>query len=116
MKTTSITLPDGNTVDYKIVNGTAYNIKTPDEVIRVLENARATNQRIIVTYGNTSTGASWSDRGVGYVGRSGGSTKIPIILFNTRSHGGGPLLEHCIVKIITAKGRKHLYVHPTFND
>ena len=101
---------------YTVVNGTSYDSRTPIEVINVLENARKNDTRIILDYGHTETGASWGETFdiTGYIGRSTGSIKIPILISNSRSNGGGAILDYCIVGIKTSKGKKPLYTHPTY--
>lgn len=96
---------------YKEVNGTSYRSDTPDEVIRVLENARISNTRIVLDYGDTKTGHSWGDvyDVTGYVGRSRGISKIPILLYNNRSIGGVAILDNCIIGIRESKGKRILY-------
>lgn len=93
----------------KIVNGTTYHENTPDKVIEVLEKVRASRTRIQVDYGHEN-GQSWGERYdiTGYVGRSTGTQKIPLLVHNSRSLGGGSLLTNCIVKIVTSKGKKVL--------
>lgn len=96
---------------YKIVNGTSFDERTPEEVIRVLENARQSHQRLHISLGETDDergrlGQDWLDEnGYGRIGRSTGSIKIPLIVHNSRSLGGPGLLDHCIVRIRTSNGR-----------
>ena len=99
------------TKTYVEVNGTSYNSDTDPEVIRVLENCRINRTRIILDYGDTKTGVSWGEEHdiTGYVGRSTGPTKIPLVIWNSRSYGGGSLLSHCVVGIKTARGKVPLY-------
>jgi hypothetical protein len=113
-------------VNFKVMNGTYYDSTTPDKVIEVLENARTKRIRIQVDYGYTNldkkisdsrtNGQSWGEVNdiTGYVGRSTGERKIPLLVHNSRSLGGGAILTHCIVKIVTTKGKKVLYEHPTY--
>jgi hypothetical protein len=102
---------------YNEVNGTSYHIETPKEVIDVLESARENRTRIIVDFGDVKTGKSWNESFdiAGYVGRSTGTSKIPLLVHNARSMGGGGLLDHCIVKIVTSKGKRVLYQHKEYN-
>lgn len=99
---------------YKIVNGTAYNINTSDEVIKVLESARTDKKRIRIFYGDTNTGRDWMeiDDTIGTVGRSTGINKIPLLIKNSRSMGGGAILDHCIVKITIDK--EIVYQNPEY--
>lgn len=92
-----ITIIDG----YKVCNGTYYNVNTPDTVINQLENARLNRYRIRLFYGDINTGRDWLEvyNTIGYIGRSTGKIKIPILIYNSRSLGGGAILDHCIIKI-----------------
>lgn len=112
----------------KVVNGTTYDARTPDEVIRVLENARAGRYRVWVHYGYTSEADAADGVGrkqafldwlgeydhSGYVGRSMGPTKIPLLVHNSRSMGGGGILDGSIIKIRRTDGGRVLYQHPQY--
>ena len=106
--------------NYKTVDGTSYDERTPNEVIRVLELARQSRQRLHNSLGETDDqrgrlGQDWLDEnGYGYIGRSTGSIKIPLLIHNRRSLGGPGLLDHCIVSIRTSNGRV-LYQHPAYH-
>lgn len=99
---------------YKVVNGISYQENTPDAVIRVLENAMRTNKRIRIFYGDTETGRDWMEiyDTIGTIGRSCGQNKIPLLIKNNRSHGGGAILTDCIVKITIDK--KVVYQNPKY--
>src|ERR1035437_10026036 len=86
---------------YKVCNGTYYNIKTSDSVIHTLETARLLNSRITLDYGDVKTGRSWGEVNdiTGYIGRSTGPVKIPILLYKVTSSGGGGILDSCILSI-----------------
>ena len=90
---------------YKVANGTYYSESTPDAVIRILENSRLNNQRIRLFYGNTENGRDWMETcdTIGTIGRSCGTVKVPLLIKNNRSMGGGAILDHCIVKITIDK-------------
>ena len=100
-----------DTDKYKLVNGTSYDKRTDDELIRNLEHCRMNNIRVVLDYGDTKTGSSWNERYdiTGRVGRSSGQIKVPILLHNKRSHGGGSILTHCIIGIKRSKGKDTLY-------
>jgi len=105
---------------YKITNGTSFDSRTPDEVIRVLENARLNRTRLHVSLGEwegPSAGRDWleSNDVQGYVGRSMGPVKVPLLVANRRSLGGGAILDHCIVRIRTSSGGRVLYQHPQYH-
>lgn len=65
----------------------------------------------MITYGNPTTKEVWESATpeVGYVGNSVGPQKIPILIRTSRSIGGEGILSHCILKIVTSKGKQLLY-------
>lgn len=116
MDTVTATI-NGKIKEYQLVNNTAYHIDTPMEVIRILEYYRQDRtERLHLCYGDTETGRDWNEiyDVDGYIGRSTGRIKIPLLVHNSRSMGGGAILDHCIVKIQTARGKITLYEHPTY--
>ena len=108
---------------YKVVNGTYYHKETADEVVEVLERVRSRHLRVRLHYGYTlpeddkPAGRDWYEEWnvTGYIGRSMGPVKIPLLIYNSRSHGGGGILDHCIVKIRTSNGGKQLYCHRKYS-
>ncbi len=103
-----------------LVNGTSYDERTPDAVIRVLENARLNRTRLHISLGHTDgpkAGLDWLEEFEthGYVGRSMGPVKVPLLVANRRSTGGGAILDHCIVRIRLSAGGQVLYRHPAYH-
>ena len=100
--------------EYKIVNGTYYSKDTPDKVIQILERFMGTDQRIRVFYGDPKTGRDYGEEydNMGYVRRSMGPIKIPLLVHNSRSFGGGGLIGD-IVRITVDK--RNVYVHPKYH-
>jgi hypothetical protein len=109
-------LGNGNIIDYKVINGTYYHEQTDDLVVSVLERERRYDERIRIYYGDTKTGQSWLDEHdiMGTIGRSTGRISIPLLIHNSRSNGGGGILDHCIVKIVGTRTNTVLYQHPNF--
>lgn len=98
-------------IKYKLFNGTSYHKETPQEVINILEWSRETKTRLTLDYGDIKTGKSWGETYDidGHIGRSMGKIKIPLLIKTARSIGGDGILDHCIIGIYTAKGKKPLY-------
>lgn len=93
------------------VNGTTYQDGTPPVVIELLEAARASRTRIRVAYGNPEDGQDWGETydTTGYVGRSCGPIKVPLLVHNRRSMGGGSISTAKVIRIETTQGRRLLY-------
>ena len=89
---------------YNIIEGTSFSVGTPDKVIAILESARKSRARVRVFYGGDD-GKDWMEENdtIGYIGRSTGSIKIPLLVRTSRSYGGGSLLDDCIKRITIDK-------------
>lgn len=111
-------ITDSNGIAYKNIGGTFYHYDTFDNICTILETVKNTHERIRVHYGDTKTGKDWNEQHhvTGYIERSTGSIKIPLLIYNERSIGGPALLDHCIVKITTTKGKKLLYQHHNYHQ
>lgn len=88
---------------YKVVNGTSYSLDTPDEVVRVLEDARRSQVRLAINY------KTESQPKFGRVSRSTGDVRIPILVHNARSLGGFFLCSDGIVEIRESASKRLLY-------
>jgi hypothetical protein len=120
MKTETHKVGDKDKV-YKVSDsGTYYSAETSDEVIRVIDSLRGTHQRVKIYLGDGETGRDWMEESdkTGKIGRSSGPIKVPILLTNINSHGGGAILDGCIVKIVTspAASARVLYQHPRYHQ
>jgi hypothetical protein len=102
---------------YQTINGTFYDQRTPPEVVKVLESARQSRTRLHISLGDTATGRDWLEESDvhGYIGRSMGPVKIPLLIANQRSTGGPGLLDHCIVRIRQSAGGRVLYQHSSYH-
>lgn len=95
---------------------TFFNSTTPEGVRFALEGARRSGDRIRIWYGDSETGKAWPDEFsiIGYVSRSVGPQKVPILLHDARSIGGMPILADRIVRIDTTSGVR-LYTRTDFD-
>ncbi|MBQ7428390.1 hypothetical protein [Butyrivibrio sp.] len=94
--------------------GTTYHAETPVEVIKILDNAIKNRLKLRIWYGDPNTGRDWMEvyDVYGYIGRSCGTSKIPLLVKTSKSMGGGAILDHCIVKITADK--KVVYKHSSY--
>ena len=106
------TLPNGHTIPYRVVNGTAYHLEAEVQLAEILERVRATKERVTFLYGNPETGESWGDQVTGTIGRSTGNIQIPLVIKTSRSLGGEALLVGNILEVRASKGKRILYRHP----
>ncbi len=104
----AITLTTHGDKQYKVCNGTYYHVETSDHLVTLLETLRLNQTRIRLDYGDTTTGKSWGEHYdiVGHISRSTGPVRIPILIHNVRSMGGGAILTHCIIKIVYANKKQ----------
>jgi hypothetical protein len=94
---------------YKQLGLMSFGIETPDRVCQILESASNTRQRLRIFYG--ADGKVWNEEYdiLGCIGRSTGSIKIPLMIKNSRSLGGGGVLDDCIVRIQDVATKRVLY-------
>ncbi len=112
-----IVISEKTGAEYKVYNGTAYNKNTSNDVIKVLDMylQGSRDQRVRIFYGDTKTGQDWNEEHdvIGYLGRSCGQFKIPLMISKANSSGGAAILDHCIIKITVEK--RTVYKHPKYN-
>jgi hypothetical protein len=109
---------NGRRIRYREAGGIYYHARTPDAVVRALEQARASRQRIRISYGDARTGRDWLEEHdvEGRIGNSLGPLKVPLLLHSSRAHGGPALLDHCIVRIRgTGRYSRVLYQHRRYH-
>lgn len=93
---------------------TYFHPATNPQVTVALEQARLSGKRVRFMLGDTATGRDWMEENdvAGYIGRSSGTQKVPILLERKSSDGGGALLEHCIIRLFV--DGKEVYRHPLY--
>lgn len=117
MQTIESIQPNGSTIRYKIIDGTAYHANAPDAVVAILEQYRKSGRLIDISYGDAATGRDWLEEygRAGRLGRSTGQIKVPLMIAKPSDFGGGALLDHCIVRIRDGKGAV-LWQHPQYHQ
>ncbi len=102
------------TKQYQIVDGTYYHADTPQGVIHALEEARKRGEKVQIWYGEN--GVSWNDENHmhGYIGRSTGLHKIPLIISPRSKYGGPALLDECIIRVWSLDYNCDLYCAPDY--
>ena len=95
-----------------------FNEKTNDKVKSVLNSVYKSGQRIRIVYGDSETGKDWLEENdvTGTIGRSTGVKKVPLLIANSRSYGGGAILDHRIVKIVATDSKYTLYEHDSYHQ
>ncbi|MFH1980386.1 MAG: hypothetical protein ABIL58_00950 [Pseudomonadota bacterium] len=99
-----------------VIDGTTYHRDTPRQVVRALEDARqrSPKPRVRIFLGDTETGRDWLEENdvTGFIGRSMGPVKVPLLLHTRHSDGGGAILDHCIVRLMVDGVER--YRHPKY--
>ena len=90
--------------------------KTSGGIAVLLNRLTESKKRVRIVYGNTTTGEDWLQEYdvIGSIGKSTGTNQIPLLISNSRSTGGGAILEDCILKIVDVKSKKVLYQHDKY--
>jgi hypothetical protein len=98
-------------------SGTLYPLGTAKAVMQTLDNLRGEKDRIKVALGDPITGRDWQEEfgTTGYVTRTGGA-HVVMLVHNTRSMGGSPLISECVVRITSSRKDGRLYYqHPNYH-
>ena len=93
---------------------TKFHEDTELAVRALLDQARVEGTRIRIWLGNTETGKDWGEETdvTGFVGRSTGEQKVPLMLRSKHSSGGCEILDHCILRIMM--DGIDMYRHPNY--
>lgn len=91
---------------------------TNDAVKAKLITIHKTRDRVRIVYGDPVTGKDWLEEYdvMGRIGRSTGEVKIPLLIANERSMGGGAILTANILKIVLVDNKKVLYQHEKYGE
>jgi len=106
-----------NNYGYKQYNDNLFfNDETSNQIKEVLDRLNKTKTRVRIDTGDTNTGISWGEEYdiAGTIGKSGGKIKVPLLINNSQSSGGGEILTHCIVQIRETPSGKLIYQHENY--
>lgn len=83
----------------------------------ILKGSMQGKYRLRFWYGDIDTGKAWDEEYevTGRVGRSCGNVKVPLLINNSSSLGGGELMTSHIVRIDDIEERRTLYKHDNFH-
>lgn len=109
-------------------SGIFYRQGTPAEVIKAISSAYNKGFRVRISHGDLASGAE-SYMEIGYIGKTGGFVKAPILLANCRSTGGVEIVTEDVIRVEatgaflgrrTRDGRnacwRHMmYIHPNYH-
>ena len=98
-------------------NHTYFEPNTASKVANILEHYRKERKPIRLFLGNTETGQDWYEENdvVGYVGRSCGTKKVPLLI-DPGENGGTAILCSSIVKLMDVQGNDVLWTHPKYKN
>ena len=90
-----------NGINCQLVGGMHFAPEAKKEVIEWLLTSYEREQRIRFFYGEN--GKPWNEEcdTIGHVGRTTGSMKVPILIKNSKSTGGGEIIVSLIIRIDT---------------
>lgn len=117
MNTALQSYPLGTTVKNAHSTGFYFDSKTSEPVKQAIAYAYSCELRVRIFLGDIKTGKAWAKENdvIGTIGRSMGPCKVPLLIHNARSHGGGALLDSCIVAVFHTGAGHAIYKHPSFN-
>ena len=89
-----------------------FDVRTPDSLCQILTRLHVSRERVVLIYGNKETGEVWENATPerGRIGRARGLSdetgKVPLLIRTSRSIGGEPIMDHCILLVrLSASGR-----------
>jgi hypothetical protein len=90
---------------------------TPPSVVAHLEYARLHHRKLRLFFGDQTAGRCWLEENdvTGFIGRSMGPVRVPILLALRSSRGGGAIMTRCIIRLIEANGQRELWRHQNFH-
>lgn len=122
MRQITINHNNGHSTTYNLIDGgkdkpIAYREETPILLWTALEYARKNRIRVRIYLGDPITGKCWNEEHdiFGYIGLSKGKDAyFPILVYNSRSMGGGSLMDDNIIKLVSTNPYQTLFKTDNF--
>lgn len=101
----------------KKIDGEFKFFKNAERIAKALKYCYEGGERCRIWYGNRETGESWTEEFdvTGYVKRSSGCLKVPLLVYKSTSYGGIEIPTSAIVRIDSIKTKTVLYMHTNFH-
>ena len=105
----------GTNVYKKSIAGIFYKKETPEEVVKILDNAYLKKENVRLFLGDPVTGQDWFEESdvEGKIGRSMGEIKIPLMI--KKGEDGGPGISESSIVRIQIRG-VDVYRHPKYHQ
>lgn len=123
-------LSNGNTIYYRIYEGTYYKVgikrkdgaveeytQVNDALMNTLKRYEHKEWRVRIWYGDRKTGKAWNEEYdvTGRIGRSCGDIKLPLLIHDSRCYGGPALYVGSIIRIDDIEDKKTLWKVSNFH-
>lgn len=98
-------------------SGFYFDTRTPSDVRKAIASAHRSGQRVRLFFGDRETGRAWAEESdvLGTIGASMGGCRVPLLIRDARSIGGGAILDSCIVAMFDCTTGRTLYKHAAFS-
>lgn len=110
---------NGTEQTFKVTDeGTYYHVGTPDSLVHILEKARTSQTKLKIYLGDTATGRDWMEESdkTGFISRSNGPIKIPILMKYLGAPGGTDLMPENILKLSVVSLGTILYQNKLYHQ
>jgi hypothetical protein len=99
------------------MNNFNFSERTSVKLQTLINHLYSSGERLRFWFGDTVTGKAWAEEHeiIGFIGKSTGIKPIPLLINNSRSLGGGGLLDGSIIRIDRIQGKRTIYQHENFD-
>lgn len=96
---------------------TWFDADTPASIACAIEAYRRNERKVRLYYGDKATGRDWMEENdtIGFISRSTGPLRTPLLMSSRRASYGDAVLSACIVRIQDAVTKQDFWRHPTYH-